>query len=970
MTITDETDPLLEGLNDEQREVALHDLGPCLVAACAGAGKTTAVVRRMAYLVRRRGVPADRIFGTTFSRKAAGEMNRRIKELLGSDTMVQVQTFHAYCRRVLAEEMEGFATWTLDQADQYRTIIKRAVGYEHMDWARADIEDLVSFIELAKAAAYGPGSAEAHALAKARFRTRSMGYRNPEQVMEAYATAEQLRVESRLMTFSDWMVETERLFRDESIRHRWAALADYVLIDEAQDSSLVQMLIAGHLARDHKNLMLIGDSAQCHPPGVLITTSSGLAVPIEELHETSIPERPSLQGWNRQAQRMIAWRKYRIAVRDYDGPMYSVRVADRIVPMTSNHKVLARWSDRSSDICVTYLMRREGFGFRVGWCKLFASTGLNFHLAQRAKIEKADCVWILKAHESRTDASVHESIVAARYGLPTATFEPVHGATHMAEEALRRIFDASLADGNIERGCRALADHGREADRPLWPWPSHGGDDDSVGYRRNTYFAVYAANIEPTLMSLPLPDDRNVWSPVQSLHTERYSGPVYSLDVEKDHSYAANGVVVLNSIYKWRGAMPEYFNGFPDQWGGKIISMNKNYRSGQAIIDNANQILGQMKPEDRVTDKLIECTRADAPGAVAVRAYGTQEDEARGVADQVMALHEDGIPWRDMVVLYRVNSLSRAIEEMFNDLTIPYKVTGSACFYLRREISGLLSYLKVAWRKGATMDDVRRSLFAPMRRLGKVFMSQVETASRERPGSFSELVDRAMMLSPRRLSDQQTRKAVQWGNIIDRLRASIAAADETSNPGEMIQMVVDATLYNDWLRDDEGSESPDNDRVSNVAELIRTAKKFPNVGNFLRHVETQIAVSKSHKDDDKTTDHVTLMSVHRSKGLEWRHVFIITCNDGVMPHAYADDLEEERRIYYVAATRAMDSLNVSHLQFAVSKKGERDMRRSRFLASFPEDAESLTPLGPSREMETIDAPPSNVVPLFGPRSHD
>lgn len=654
---------LLAGLNPEQIEVVQHDKGPCLVSACAGAGKTAAVVRRMAYLATVRGVNPARIFGTTFTRKAAGEMNTRIKKLLGDDTRVQVQTFHSFCRSVLVEEMPDFKRWRLDERDHYRDLLKKAAGYENLDWQKSDIEELVSYVELAKAGAHRPNSDGARELAYARYELDPSEYRNPELTLQVYELAERFRREAFLMTFADWMVEVFELFKvNEGARKRWASLYDYVMIDEAQDNSAVQMGIGEELSRDHRNIMLIGDSRQ--------------------------------------------------------------------------------------------------------------------------------------------------------------------------------------------------------------------------------------------------------------------------------------------SIYAFRGAAPSFFNDFPKVWDARVISMFRNYRSGRLVIDAANRILADMETND-IADPMV--AMRDTDSEIRITEFPSPELEAQHVVDSIRAMHADGARLNGMVVLYRVNSLSRAVEEELAEQKIPYRVLGSTCFYNRKEIANLLAYLRVAWRRGATMDDVRRSLFAPHRFLGKVFMGHVEQAGREKPESFQRLVERAFELSTR-ITNSQKVKATMWASLIDNLRRDIADGKEASNPGEMLQKIVDATNYNDWLRRDEGRESPENDRPANVAELIASARKFRNVGEFIDHTKTQIEKAKANSGE-VAGDRVTLMSIHRSKGLEYPHVFLISCNYKVLPHFFAEDKEEEKRLFYVAVTRAMDTLNISAIHFE-----SEDPRLAVYPSPF---LNSLRSLSASESMpETEDSLPS------------
>lgn len=377
---------------------------------------------------------------------------------------------------------------------------------------------------------------------------------------------------------------------------------DIVLVDEAQDLNVAQMELIARAMGPHSRIIVVGDPRQCHPAGVLVDVGGGKQVPIEQLADGQ-----RVRGWNQNVQRMLPDRPIKVSSRPYRGPLYHVTVPSpdgpRTVPTTPNHRFVARWAERG-DQCVTYLMFRKGFGYRVGWCKLFTTANgeTSFHLAQRARIEKADAVWILKVHASRTEASVHESIVAARYGLPTATFEPVDNANHQTAEAIASIF-AALSDTNIHRGQECLRDHGRDADYPLYPWPHQ-----EVGkpQGRRTIFEVFASNLEPGLMSVPLPDGEKMWVPVESVRIEPdYEGLVYSLEVEKDHSYAANGIVVLNSIYGFRGADPNAFQKLVDRFKCRVLPLPVTYRCGHKIVAEAKRLVpdfeaGPNNPEGEV----------------------------------------------------------------------------------------------------------------------------------------------------------------------------------------------------------------------------------------------------------------------------------------------------------------------------------------------------------------------------------
>lgn len=370
-----------------------------------------------------------------------------------------------------------------------------------------------------------------------------------------------------------------------------------VVVDEVQDLDAAQTAL---ILKVGERLVGFGDAHQCHPPGVLITTADG-AKPVETLQE----ERDLVRPWDRKSQRTVKPRKFEMAARPYLGDLIEVEAGGRAVPVTPNHRFVARWTSRTIDSTCTYLMWRADRGYRVGWCKLFSQNdnGSPFHFAQRARLERADKAWILRTFKGRTDASVYESQVAIRYGIPTAMFEPMHGASHMTEEALVRIFATISPEEHARRGRRVLKDHGRLDDQPLYPWPSQAFAGARQG--RRTYFEVHASNLEPELMSIPLPDDVNVWAQVASCSRRHYEGPVYSLNVEEHHSYIANGLVTLNSLYGFRGAGADSMKDFARTTCAVTLPLSTSYRCASLICKEASRY-GRIEPAAGAPQGMVE----------------------------------------------------------------------------------------------------------------------------------------------------------------------------------------------------------------------------------------------------------------------------------------------------------------------------------------------------------------------------
>lgn len=919
-----EAPDLLADLNPEQIAVVKHLEGAALVVAVAGAGKTRSLVHRIAYMVNVRGINPATILATTFSKKAADEMNDRLAALGVSGG--RVGTWHSLAWQIVREERpHSFGTWEVDSKDRFRTLVKIVLGYTCLKWDNADLSKVMHYISTCKSNLADPMSIEAKAIAESIHSHNPCAQNDPTMLMQAYDEAWAAQVQRKLMTFDDMIFfACKILLEDDEARDTWSHRFDYLLQDEAQDCNYSQGVIAEQLARRHGNYMCVGDPGQCHPAGTMIDIGPGVTAPIESLHTGDV-----IRSWNRNAQKMIGGKKVEVSSRLFTGIMREVRCGKRFVKCTPNHKFVAKWSDRTVNDCVVYLMYRRGFGYRVGWCKLFSQEkrSNNLHLAMRARIEKADATWVLSVHQNRTDASVTESIIAAEYGLPTVTFEPVNGAKHLTEESIKKIF-GSITDLD-SRGERCLNDFDLVKEQPLYHWPGKTIDQPQG---RRTVFQVHASNLLPDLMAVPDPDSPCTWFNISDVEKEFVQDEtVYSLNVEKDETYSANGIVVHNSIYGFRGAMPEKLLAFEKEWNATVIQLHRNYRSGQEILDAANGVIDSMDPKTHLGVHMTSGLD-DAHANIAYKRHGDSQDEAESIAAHCREYNASGHEWQDMVVLYRTNVQSRALEEAMIADRIPYVVLGSINFYNRKEVRDLMGYLRVA-TGNASFDDVKRCINTPFRYLGKAFLNRIEQEGKDGRDWVDVVRDVAMFSGLRR--NQQT-SALQWAAIIDSLRASIEIVDEALEedpqlpedvreshcPAAMFERVIKETDYMRHLSRDEGSETTENNRPANVRELVNVASGFQTLDSFFEYVDHTIEASRKQKDEKKNV--VTLCTIHKSKGLEWPIVFVTGANMGIMPSAYGDD-DEERRLFYVATTRAKTELHFS------SYRGARDQGPSKFL---------------------------------------
>lgn len=383
--------------------------------------------------------------------------------------------------------------------------------------------------------------------------------------------------------------------------------------------------------------------------------------------------------------------------------------------------------------------------------------------------------------------------------------------------------------------------------------------------------------------------------------TEMLAAPEYNYMIVGDTS---------QSIYSFRGALPEYMLNFKERFpNATVIFMNKNYRCQKQMIDVVNLLLPYNKKR---FDILLEDTQGDN-GVIEVNKCIDSDDEAVQVKNQIKQLLEDGTEPKEIAILYRINALSRAIEDQLIHEGIPYEIVGGMNFYNRREVKDILAYVKAALENSG--EHLKRIINVPFRYLGKVFLDNLETFAIRNKCSYEE----ALRQIPAK-SNQQ-RSITDFLSVIDYIREN----NEKSKPHELLQTIVDRIDYINFLKKEEGENEEENSRIGNVRELINAASKYSSIKEFLNYIEL---LQKKRKKNEEVPNKVVLSTIHRAKGLEWENVFIVGLNEDIIPHAKAKEIdfetgeiifEEERRLCYVGITRAKKR---AFLSYVLSSQGK------------------------------------------------
>ena len=384
------------------------------------------------------------------------------------------------------------------------------------------------------------------------------------------------------------------------------------------------------------------------------------------------------------------------------------------------------------------------------------------------------------------------------------------------------------------------------------------------------------------------------------------------------------------SIYAFRGAdirnIVEFEKDFP---GAKTILLEQNYRSTNNILKAANSVIGNNF--DR-PNKNLWSDKGDGEAIVGYTGY-SGHDEAQFIADEINALHKQGINYRDVAVFYRTNSQTRALEEIFIRSALPYRVVGGTKFYERQEIKDAFGYLvAISNRK----DDLalRRILNVPKRGIGDASETQIAKFAEKNDLSVREVLAHVSEMG---FGPKITTSVLQLSDLLNELEAMI----ETGTVDEILRAALSRSGLLDALK---ASRDPqDEARVENLDELVNVAKEFQrnNPEGKLPDFLNEVALVAAADDIDDESGTVSLMTLHTAKGLEYDVVFLTGIEEGLLPHKMSfmvpGGTAEERRLFYVGITRAKKRLHIS-LALNRTTFGETDAALpSRFLSEVPDE---------------------------------
>lgn len=391
------------------------------------------------------------------------------------------------------------------------------------------------------------------------------------------------------------------------------------------------------------------------------------------------------------------------------------------------------------------------------------------------------------------------------------------------------------------------------------------------------------------------------------------------------------------SIYGWRGAelsnILRFEEHFPE---AKIVKLEQNYRSTNIILEAANKLISHNIERH---SKRLWSSKGDGE-KIRLCCFENEEKEAEGIVEWILFSNKMlGVPLDHHAVLFRTNQQSRPIETALRRAQIPYNLVGGQSFFDRREIRDLVAYLKVFVNPD---DDVNllRIANVPPRGLGDGVMEKLLAASQKlRCSVFKAMLNEDVLKT---LSARSADAVAEFTALIEDTRDFLSSKPRKQRELEdfLIWFFKDTGYFNDLLKYDKNVETSEN-RIQNIKDLLAGIDNFTGetMLDKLQSFLSEVTLDTDRENEKKLKPNaVTLITMHSCKGLEFPHVFIAGTEDNLIPHSRSileDRIDEERRLFYVAITRAMETLTISHCSSRKSYGSYSPAHPSRFLKELP-----------------------------------
>lgn len=847
------------------------------VNAGPGSGKTRVIVERIKHLVNS-GVPADKILAITFTNKAAKVMQER----LASDNIrgVTSSTMHSLAVRLMIRDREEFSIY---DEDDCKGIIKRLAKIKK-------ITDKDELYEISEEIALLKDNQISAVSCASKHRNIYLEYENELHT-------------NRAVDFADLINSLVGKTRNGIVP--W----QHILVDEAQDLSNGQIIVVRNLYErlqtiDGATVTLVGDLDQCFITGQNIDTPNG-SIKIDDckIGDNIYTLKNSLRHITKITN--ISSKK---SFRSY----YTITTSSgRTIKITDNHSLPTSYRDNNK--WVTYLMYRHDKGYRVG------ISSMN-DIQTRLNGEKAHKAWILEVFNTKEDACYLEETITLKYGVTQKTFV-IHTKTQFD---YKKIFQSEFK----HNGEKVLNDYDLSFEKPLFVTKctrqkgrvvlhvqmnpskystqtsceslelkdykeghlnfkercykkkqnnfnhrgfhseyklafqklkkeqlnlSESGLTVDIIEKVNDFIITTASQVFINSKILICNTDGLKSELVTSISYKNEEILTFDLEVAETGLILSNGIVSHNSVYEWRNAKPQLIRNFVEK-EAEIIPLAINFRSTRAVVHYSKKLIAKNK--NRIEKPLESHNTEFGPTPKTQWFYDSVEE-----ADYVVNLCKKS---NNICILYRSNWMSAQIELALQRANVKYTISDTIRFLDRKEIKDVLSYIRIAVNSN-DMVSLTRSIQTPKRGIGRKALEKVK--------KFEDIVD--------------NEKMQDYVSLIYNLRERKADAEVA---------VRHLLLKSSYL----GNDEPE--RIRNLDQLTTLLS-----GKTLEDAMFELTGGSPTSEGDGDS-RVHLMTLHSCKGTEYDKVIMIGCEEGITPHINSENLEEERRLFYVGMTRAEQEL--------------------------------------------------------------
>lgn len=385
------------------------------------------------------------------------------------------------------------------------------------------------------------------------------------------------------------------------------------------------------------------------------------------------------------------------------------------------------------------------------------------------------------------------------------------------------------------------------------------------------------------------------------------------------------------SIYSFRGAVIDNILDFQKLYPNtQLFKLERNYRSTQNIVEAANSLINHNHRQIR---KNIYSKKEQGEKIRLLEAYSDKE-EASIVAQQICKIRQDNTKWKDIAILYRTNSQSRTFEEELRHRGMPYKIIGGFSFYQRKEIKDVVAYMRLA----VNLNDeaaLRRIINIPVRGIGQTTIAKVSACAKEHGVSMWDIIE-----TPEQYNTPiNSATAAKLKSFVTLMKESSNMAKE-QNAHEVALFLIRNSGYWDMIFRGRGIEDISSQQylqelVDSIAAFVDDAKETDESTALAQYLQNIALLSDIDDEDEQNEDKITLMTVHSAKGLEFPNVFVVGMEEGLFPTERMNaehDIEEERRLFYVAMTRAEQRLFITWSRSRMRHGQFVNNSRSRFIS--------------------------------------